>query len=264
MAASPVAAAPPRTTLKVLLAEDERVSQMVNTAVLEREGHTVTVVADGQAAVDAVAGSAFDLVLMDLRMPGLDGAAAVRRIRDLPDGERAAVPIAVLTASALASDIDAARDAGADAILSKPLQWEALRPVLDRILTGYDVAVETGATASDPVSDAPLRQMLDYLPPQRVAGLIDSARKSLGENASAVAAAWAAGDHGRTADHAHRIAGVAGSYGCIGLRGAAQALDRALGAGHPDPAPLVAALAAATPPALAFLEGHRRTLNTGD
>ncbi|HYH39008.1 MAG TPA: response regulator [Azospirillum sp.] len=240
--------------LRVLLAEDERMTQAVAAALLRRAGHAVTVVDDGRAALEAVQARPFDLVLLDLRMPEMDGIEALRRIRALPDRERAAVRVVVLTASAIPEDAERCRAAGADAVLAKPLRLDALLPVLE----GRSGPEEAEAA---PVFDpAALDPMLDALPPPRVAALIGSTLKALGDYRETLRTAWSAGDRAAAGAMAHKVAGVAGVYGCLALRQAAQALERAVEAGDADPAPLKDALEAAYGPALAALEREQRLL----
>ena len=134
--AVPAAAAPADRALRVLLAEDHEINQMLATAMLERLGAEPTVAPDGAAAIAAVAaaeaaGAPFDLVLMDMQMPVLDGLEATRRLR--AEGRNAAtLPIVALTANAYADDIDLCLAAGMQAHLAKPLRMDDLRGVLER------------------------------------------------------------------------------------------------------------------------------------
>ena len=114
--------------LRVLLAEDNAVNALLARALLQREGCTVERVARGDEAVEAARGGGFDLVLMDLRMPGLDGLAATAALRAA--GVR--TPVVALTANAFDDDRRACREAGLDGFLAKPLDPSALRAVLAR------------------------------------------------------------------------------------------------------------------------------------
>ncbi|MEA4858033.1 PAS domain S-box protein [Solidesulfovibrio sp.] len=131
----PAAAAPsppPLPPMDVLLADDNRVHRDIIEKWLLRRGHRVVAVADGQEAVDAVARAPFDLVLMDIQMPGMGGLEAARAIRALPHPGRAAVSIAAVTAHAMAGDRERFLTAGMDDYLSKPV----VQRELDRVLAG--------------------------------------------------------------------------------------------------------------------------------
>jgi CheY-like chemotaxis protein len=114
----------------VLVAEDNPVNQLLMRRLLERLGCAVTVVGDGEKALAALAGEAFDVVLMDVQMPELDGlqATAELRRRELSSGGR--VPVIALTAHAMAEDRERCLAAGMDGHLVKPVDWLELRRTL--------------------------------------------------------------------------------------------------------------------------------------
>ena len=122
---------------RVLVAEDNPVNQSVIEAMLGELGVTVTIVANGAAAVEALPGGAFDLVLMDCQMPVMDGYAATAAIR-ASAGALARVPIIALTANALPEDRQRCLAAGMDDYLSKPIRLEALATCLRRWLPDDD------------------------------------------------------------------------------------------------------------------------------
>ncbi|MBI5440925.1 MAG: PocR ligand-binding domain-containing protein [Deltaproteobacteria bacterium] len=121
----------PRRALRVLLAEDNAVNQILGKALLERDGHTVVVAEDGRRAADALGREAFDLVLMDIRMPEIDGDELTRLVRagHVPGCPRD-IPIVALTAHALEGDRERFLAAGMDAYLPKPIDVDAFRRVL--------------------------------------------------------------------------------------------------------------------------------------
>ena len=248
-----------RPSLRILLAEDEPISQRTTAALLSRAGHETTVVGDGRAALAAVERDRYDLVLMDMQMPEMDGVEAIRRIRALPDttGTGAAgLRIVALTASAVPGAAELCRAAGADAVLEKPLRLSSLAALLDRLSAGPDAAPappdqDSGLPTFD--EDA-IRQMRDHLPADRVATLVTNTLVTLRGYHAALEQAWNAGDRATAGAMAHKIAGVAGIYGCGALRGAARSLERALETGEGDPAALFRALDAAVPPALSALD----------
>ena len=115
---------------KILLAEDNPVNQQVAVALLERWGHEVTVALNGLEALEALEKGPFDLVLMDVQMPELDGLEATRRIRQ--DSRFASVPVVALTAHALQEERDKCTDAGMDDYLSKPFRPEDLKALVEK------------------------------------------------------------------------------------------------------------------------------------
>ena len=119
-----------RTGLRILAAEDNRVNQRLLVRLLEKEGHSVTIVEDGEAAVAISAKQAFDLILMDVQMPNLDGLEAARciRSRELATGKH--MPIIALTAHAMKGDRERCLEAGMDAYVAKPVQKQELLHIM--------------------------------------------------------------------------------------------------------------------------------------
>jgi signal transduction histidine kinase/CheY-like chemotaxis protein len=119
-------------SLRILVAEDNEVNQLVIRAVLEQMGHHCEVVADGAQAIERVARSPYDLVLMDIQMPHVDGLQATRRIRALP-GDRGRVPIVALTANAMAEERATYLEAGMNDHVSKPVDTKSLAQTIARV-----------------------------------------------------------------------------------------------------------------------------------
>jgi PAS domain S-box-containing protein len=127
-----VPAGPPRhRPCRVLLVEDVFVNQELGRAVLALGGHTVDVASSGAEAIEAVARGRYDLVLMDIQMPGMDGMTATRRIRDM-GGAAAAVPIVAMTANVLPQQMRDYLAAGMQAHIGKPFKREALLATVER------------------------------------------------------------------------------------------------------------------------------------
>lgn len=207
--------------LRILLAEDEPVTRRTAQALLTRAGHEVTAVENGTAAVAAATGDplGFDLILMDLGLPGMAGDEATRAIRALADPRRAGVRILMVTATAVAGDLERCRTCGADGVLSKPLQIDALEAV-----------VAPPPKATGPFDEAVLRQMRELLAHEQVARLIAKAAATLEQYFADLEKALAMGDIASAATMAHKVAGVSGQYGCVALRQAAKALESSLDA----------------------------------
>jgi signal transduction histidine kinase/ligand-binding sensor domain-containing protein/CheY-like chemotaxis protein len=124
---------PPR---RILLAEDNLVNQKVATATLRRAGHTVSVVSTGKEAIDALQSGSFDLVLMDVQMPEMDGLTATRLIRSGAAAPHPQIPILAMTARAMSGDREECQQAGMDGFVEKPFQPAAL---LDAIRTHTEI-----------------------------------------------------------------------------------------------------------------------------
>jgi PAS domain S-box-containing protein len=120
----------PGNALEVLLAEDNVVNQRLATRLLEKRGHRVTVVSNGQEAVELIERSSYDLVLMDVQMPLLDGIAATKLIREREKETGHHLPIVALTAYAVKGDQDRCMAAGMDGYLPKPIRPEELDALL--------------------------------------------------------------------------------------------------------------------------------------
>lgn len=130
--------------MNVLLAEDNELNAEIALTLLESEGVVVTRAANGNEVVDLYlshpAGS-FDAILMDIMMPGMDGYEATRTIRLSEKVDAADIPIIALTANAFAEDAKAAHDAGMNAHLSKPLDFNKLKNILARIKKNGSVSL---------------------------------------------------------------------------------------------------------------------------
>jgi signal transduction histidine kinase/ActR/RegA family two-component response regulator len=117
---------PPDRPLRILLAEDNPVNQRLASRTLEKHGHTVTLVSDGRQALTAASREEFDLILMDVQMPEMDGLAAARAIRETEAGTCRHVPILAITAHAMRGDRQECLEAGMDGHISKPFKLQEL------------------------------------------------------------------------------------------------------------------------------------------
>jgi signal transduction histidine kinase/ActR/RegA family two-component response regulator len=127
-------AAASRTGLRVLLAEDNKVNQRVAQRFLERLGHSVAVANDGREAVDLWHRQPFDLVLMDVQMPEMDGFEAVAAIREAEQARGSRTPVIALTAHAMSGDRERCLAAGMDGYLTKPVKLAQLVAAIDDVL----------------------------------------------------------------------------------------------------------------------------------
>jgi two-component system, sensor histidine kinase len=123
----------PARPCRVLLAEDNAVNQLIARKMLERDGHAVAVVGNGAEAVAAFAGGVFDLVLMDVQMPEMDGLDATREIRAIEAVRGKRTPVVALTAHAMRGDRDRCLEAGMDGYVAKPIDRDELRAEIARV-----------------------------------------------------------------------------------------------------------------------------------
>jgi signal transduction histidine kinase/CheY-like chemotaxis protein len=129
-AADQAVSAPVGPCLRILLAEDGVINQRVAVGFLKQQGHDVTIANDGREAVEATQREAFDVVLMDLQMPNMDGCAATKVIRAEEDSTGRHIPIIAMTAAAMKGDRERCLEAGMDNYISKPIDPEQLRDAL--------------------------------------------------------------------------------------------------------------------------------------
>jgi CheY-like chemotaxis protein len=138
--------------LRILLAEDNPVNQRVALRLLEKLGHSVTIVGDGLEALRTSGTGAFDVVLMDVQMPGMDGLEATAAIREREQGTGVHIPILALTAHAMTGDRERCLAAGMDGYITKPIQTAEIAREIHRIRMSTAITPDGGST---PVSSVP-------------------------------------------------------------------------------------------------------------
>ena len=148
----------PAMSLRILLAEDNAVNQKLAVRLLEKRGHHVTVVCNGREALSALEKGCFDLVLMDVQMPDMDGLDATRLLREKEKESEHRQPVIAMTALVMKGDRERCIEAGMDGYLSKPIRPQELDEVLDKYLTRdregssgaeSDVPIEPSVVAAD-------------------------------------------------------------------------------------------------------------------
>jgi signal transduction histidine kinase/DNA-binding response OmpR family regulator len=127
-----------RTSLTILLAEDNRVNQALAMRLLEKRGHTVILAETGRAALAALEKQTFDLVLMDVQMPEMDGLEATRSIRQTERASGRHVPIIAMTANAMIGDKELCVQSGMDGYLTKPLSTKELFSAIESLPVGVE------------------------------------------------------------------------------------------------------------------------------
>jgi signal transduction histidine kinase/ligand-binding sensor domain-containing protein/DNA-binding response OmpR family regulator len=123
--------------LKILVVEDNVVNQKISRTMLERIGHSVSVAENGRKAFERCQAEPFDLILMDVQMPEMDGIEATRRIRHMETGQNRRIPIVALTAHSMKGDAERFIAAGMDAFLGKPMRSQDLYAVVAKFFPGH-------------------------------------------------------------------------------------------------------------------------------
>ncbi|MDT7775437.1 MAG: two-component system, sensor histidine kinase [Pseudonocardiales bacterium] len=223
--------------LRILVAEDHPVNQRLVQLLLAKLGHTADLVSDGVEAVAAVRRRDYDVVLMDVQMPELDGLAAAREIRARLDNRRPRI-IAV-TANALRGDREACLAAGMDDYLAKPLTRTELARALGDCTPR---APDPGPAVLDPTALANLRELIGD-DPKALAGLVEDFLAETPPLLDALRAAVAAGDAGAVHRATHTLKSLGATFGATALAELCQRAESHSGA-PAELAPLVAAIAA--------------------
>ena len=259
-AASPAPPPAPRGAgpARLLVAEDNKINLRLILALLEREGYVVDAVENGVEAVAAVRRRDYDLLLMDVQMPEMDGVEATKRIRALP-GRPARLPIVALTAHAMHGAREQYLGAGMDDYVSKPIDRIELVEVVRRLLGPGEARgeppprVEPPAVAQEAALDAPdlddaqLAAVAEVMRAADFAGLIESYIEAAGPRAHRLGELAAAGDLRQLAREAHDLKGVAGNFGARRVHLLARDLEQACKTGRDDEVgALVAAIALAS------------------
>jgi signal transduction histidine kinase/CheY-like chemotaxis protein/HPt (histidine-containing phosphotransfer) domain-containing protein len=199
-----------RQSLRILLAEDNRVNQQVVLRMLEKQGHTVVVVGDGQAALTALAQTPFDLVLMDIQMPVLDGLAATAAIRAQEQTQGTHVPIIAMTAHAMRGDRERCLAAGMDGYVTKPLKAADLAAAIAQLQP-------TAAPPPTPASTPPVDVSAALRSVEGDQGLLEDLfvafQQDYPKQLAEIEDALGTGDATRTAQIAHSLKGAVGYFG---------------------------------------------------
>jgi signal transduction histidine kinase/DNA-binding NarL/FixJ family response regulator len=228
--------------LRILVAEDNPVNQQVALGLLRRRGHSVDVVATGRAAVEAVGRRPYDVVLMDVHMPEMDGIEATRQIRRLP-GEAGQVPIIALSASAMKDETDACMAAGMLGHLAKPIDPVALAATLSHYagaaparepVTVSAPAVDEalGEAVDEVIDEAYVRLLVDSLGAAKVAQLVADLPAHARPHRARLGAASANADLQQIQAAAHALAGMAANLGLTALAELTGAIEEACRAGR--------------------------------
>ncbi|WP_169795933.1 hybrid sensor histidine kinase/response regulator [Pseudoponticoccus marisrubri] len=222
--------------LRVLMVEDNEVNRLVAGELLRRDGHRVTDAHTGAEGVARARSDEYDVILMDISMPGMDGLEATRRIR-AEGGASADAPIVATTAHALPDQVAEFHAAGMSGVLVKPLTAGALRAALLQAISGGD-APEAAPPVAAPAQETPvidprqLRELGADLPADKVEHALSTFAAEM--RAFLNGGAPPSGDRAALAAEAHRMAGSAGVFGALRLAAELRALQEAAPAADPD------------------------------
>ncbi|MCX2898342.1 ATP-binding protein [Pseudomonas mandelii] len=207
--------------LRILVVEDVALNREVVEGLLLRDGHQVWLAEDAEQALIECAAQAFDLILLDVHLPGISGVELCKRLRATPGPNRHSRLFA-LTASVQPALVRGYLDAGMDGILAKPLKLDNLRQALAA------QAPEPRAQVADEAMDWPLLDThRTLLGEQKLLGLLKVLRDSIEQHSQALAEAITADDCTEVAHLAHRLAGSSDSLGFRALANVLRALEEA-------------------------------------
>lgn len=218
----------PRT--RILLVEDIPANQLVTATLLRREGHLVDTASDGEAALRAVARQPYDLVFMDIFMPGMNGLEVARRMRAMPEPV-GSMPIVALTANVSPDDQASCREAGMDRLLGKPVVLPELVQALAELV--WRGVPERSAAACVAVAPAPhgsvllaerIGELRSSLPNDMLGSMVEECLTDLQTRLPVLRRAMEAGDGDAVAAQAHAMVGMAASYGMAALEARLRAL----------------------------------------
>ncbi len=251
----------PLQPLRVLLAEDNAVNQKVVIGMLANGGHEITVVDNGRDAVAAVRRQPFDIVLMDVQMPGMSGVEATEAIRDAERGSTAHVPIVAMTAHAMKGDRERFLAAGMDDYVSKPLRIDEVLATIEAATGGQHPAAAIQSREVSAAADLDVGAILAGLGGNRalLAEVIDVFLADAPLRLADVRAALERDDATAIAAQAHTLKSMVGLFTTSEPFAAARGLEAA---GKQGDLALAAQTFATLEGAMATLEIRLRALRT--
>ena len=248
-----------RRHLRILLAEDNVVNQEVAAVMLRKRGHVVDIVGNGREAVEKVVSGSYDLVLMDIQMPEMDGLAATRAIR--AGGIHADIPILALSAHALAGERERCLAHGMTGYVPKPFRPQELFTAVEGI-GAFTSPLAAGAAATGPNARIDVsifrNAMSDVGAEEAVDGILDVFAEQAPGRLAAVIEAVAAGDAEGVGRRIHAFMSAASTIGAHGLAELLRELDSLRGTGSLDQAgPVCDRLLRETEAVLGYLREER-------
>ncbi|HSV27959.1 MAG TPA: ATP-binding protein [Candidatus Omnitrophota bacterium] len=236
---APLVELPP---LSILLAEDNPINQKVALGFLSRGGHTVRIASTGSEALELAAQGGFDVVLMDMQMPEMDGLEATRAIRALPR-PLGSVPIVALTANAMRGDEERCRAAGMDDHVSKPIDPRLLFAAIGRVLADRDRPHVPQPTVrpAEMVDNAAIEALRAHLGAEQAGELVGMFLDNAGAACRQLEGFIADGPLDEIRRTAHDLKSMSGYVGARMLADLAAAIEEAARDGHESEARALAA-----------------------
>jgi signal transduction histidine kinase/DNA-binding NarL/FixJ family response regulator len=228
--------------LRILLAEDNDINQILISHVLRRAGHEVTAVSNGREALEALTRSTYELVLMDVQMPEMNGYEATAAIRERERSSGGHIPIIAMTAFASRGDRERCLQAGMNGHVGKPLRvhdlWQALADAIPRKSTRAKGPTARRAAASLRAAASAAAKGKDILDRKDVLSRVNGDRRLLGRLVRQFCSDWRSmleaaraavgqGDPARAALTAHTLQGILGNLGAVRAADAAHEVERA-------------------------------------
>jgi CheY-like chemotaxis protein len=238
--------------LRILLVEDNTVNQNIFRRLLTRMKHTVVVAGNGKEALRTLERESFDLVLMDIQIPEMDGLEATAHIREKEKGTGRHLPVIALTAHAMKGDRERCLEAGMDGHVSKPIQTQELFEAIGKLFPAHGpgdgpetVAVPSPPSGGQPVPEVTPSDRAEVIDEASALVLVGGDRQMLRDMAADFLARWpgmleemrralACGDRSTLARHAHTLKGQVGQVGARRARELARGLEALAPAGDPQ------------------------------
>ncbi len=211
-------------SLRILVAEDVPTNQLVITGILKKLGHSISIAENGQVAVDRLQASQFDLVMLDMQMPVMDGLEASRCIRQL-GGDYATLPIIAVTANAFASDREACFAAGMNGFVTKPFEPDEILAEIARVVDatrGSRIARSERRPTQADVDETRLHEIFHYTSAEDAREIVESFAE---DTAALLAGLRVKGGAGARRDLVAALKAARDSSIDLGLRGAARCCE---------------------------------------
>ena len=219
--------------MRILLVEDTEINQRVAQGLLECDGHQVTIAGDGYSALLMHNNHNYDLVLMDIHLPDMDGMETTQRIRQHTNLKKAQVPVIALTASMTAAEINQYQAAGINTVIGKPLLLSELRRTLDGFESS-DNLIPTTDTSSSESNNSPLalldktllQQHQQTLGDEKFQELIGYLNQQCEELLHGLATALEIRDLTTLANKAHKLSGACANFGLTAMSDASKNIEK--------------------------------------